>query len=748
MPGVLGQTQAGSADEATNAKAEAALLDQARIESAREELASALAKRRTTLENTGEGEETEGETKAEQQQLVDLLEQLDRIYADQLRSLRREADLQAEQRALEEELENEMGPGSALSDQPTFTFLEHRLDERDQAVDARRWADRDREIAEEEMRAAKKGFEDLERERRSMREKSEDNPSTFLVELRLARLRSRLAEETWKLRQHELTMVDLRDGLLAPRMKLLKPEIAWVRAHLVRSDSQRRERERLRSREKERLEQAVAEARDELSDLSADLVRIEQGDSAEPNVLEAWREARRLANQRVSVLSRQLLRVEEFAQIEAQRLAALFGEVDRDTAETWGVKNKSRLQQVENQRRQQISDLVRSRREIQVSRRRLLDAERMSDVLVDALEQRQELLEVWLEICSTEIASLNQLLAGRRRLAEEIGDELPLSLPTLSDAWGGTGDLIMGVWEYELFTVDDQPVRVHTILWVLLLVLTGVLVAQWFSRAAGDVAQSHLKWSRGRAAAWRTLMFYGFMVMIVVTILNLFHFSLTQFSVISGALAVGLGFGSQNLINNFISGIILLIERPIAEGALIELEGEQLWVERIGIRSTVVRSFDNTHIVVPNSRLLEQPVTNWTLSDDVVRQKIRIGVAYGSDTRKASAVIGEVLNRLEPVLADPEPMVLFDAFADSSLEFVAIFHTRLEERFEALTEVRHSLVEALAEAEISIAFPQRDVHLDAVKPFEVHLKRPTRDTADERTGPEAKDTGPADSRGE
>lgn len=722
LPQLLGQGGPVSDEVEGEGEVELFALNQAKVEAAKAELVKELAAERSALEDAEDKESEAGQAGAERRQRLSLLEQLDRVYADQLRSLRRDQDLEVEQRILTERVEKRAAPGSSLNDQPTFTLLEYLLDERDQAKDARQWLERDREIAVEVDRAAGKRFERLERERRAVRERSDENSGQHLDELRLAQLRSRLAGEEAKLRRHELQVLDRQASLFAPRIKLWEPEIAWVRVNLVPSEAQQRERARLRKRESLRLEKAVESARESLADISGAMVRREENKTTDSEELEIWREVRRLANQRVSVLGRQLLRVEEFEEIETRRLAALNDEIERGVAEQWAEQNQVRLQQIENQRSQQISELVRSRRQAELTTRMLAVPENLSRSMRSVLEDQNELIGNWLELCSNEIASLNQLLAVRGRLAEELGKVLPLSLPTLGDAWGGTGALIKGVWQYELFTVDDQPVRVRTILWVLFLVLIGVLVARWFSRAAGDVAQSRLKWSRGRAAAWRTLMFYGFMVLIVVTILNLFHFSLTQFSVISGALAVGLGFGSQNLINNFISGIILLIERPIAEGALIELDGEELWVERIGIRSTVVRSFDNTHIVVPNSRLLERPVTNWTLSDDVVRQKIRVGVAYGSDTRKAAQVIMDVLERLDLVLNDPKPKVLFDSFADSALEFVAVFHTRLDDRFEALTEVRHTLVESLHAADIAIAFPQRDVHLDTVRPLEVRIQ--------------------------
>jgi len=189
-------------------------------------------------------------------------------------------------------------------------------------------------------------------------------------------------------------------------------------------------------------------------------------------------------------------------------------------------------------------------------------------------------------------------------------------------------------------------------------------------------------------------------------------------------LTVGIGFGSQNLIGNFISGIILLVERPINQGDVIELDGQAVTVQELGPRSTIVRSAENTHMIVPNSRLLDQPVTNWTLSDDVIRKKITVGVAYGTATREVDRVLREVMMGLESVKRSPAPEVLFNDFGESALVFEAQFWTSVAERYEVETELRHRIAEALAKAGIVMAFPQRDVHLETLKPLQVEVITP------------------------
>jgi small-conductance mechanosensitive channel len=229
----------------------------------------------------------------------------------------------------------------------------------------------------------------------------------------------------------------------------------------------------------------------------------------------------------------------------------------------------------------------------------------------------------------------------------------------------------------------------------------------------------------GRRAAWQALWFYALFVVVLVMAFNLFHISLTQFSVVSGALAVGIGFGSQNLISNFISGIILLIERPVNQGDVIEIDGRRVTVERLGARSTIVRTLDNTHMVVPNSRLLDQPVINWTLSDEVVRQQIQVGVAYGSPTRRVAELLHGVLAAVEQVRKEPPPLVKFAAFGESSLDFEIFFWATIAERLATENELRHRIAEVFDKEKIVMAFPQRDIHLETSKPLQVVIMPPT-----------------------
>jgi small-conductance mechanosensitive channel len=188
----------------------------------------------------------------------------------------------------------------------------------------------------------------------------------------------------------------------------------------------------------------------------------------------------------------------------------------------------------------------------------------------------------------------------------------------------------------------------------------------------------------------------------------------TQLTVLFGALGVGIGFGLQNIVNNLVSGLILVFEQPLKVGDRVEASGNLGIVKRIGVRATVLRTFDGAEVIVPNSDLTSKEVTNWTLSDPISRIEVRVGVAYGSDPDQVIAVLRQVATENSRVLREPEPLPLMVGFGDSSLDFRLLCWTRDEDRLEIVSEVHLSVNAALRDAGIEIPFPQRDLHVKSV----------------------------------
>ncbi len=206
--------------------------------------------------------------------------------------------------------------------------------------------------------------------------------------------------------------------------------------------------------------------------------------------------------------------------------------------------------------------------------------------------------------------------------------------------------------------------------------------------------------------------------------LTFVNIPLAVFAFFGGILAIGIGFGAQHLIGNFISSVILMFDRTISVGDVVEMEGQLGRVKSIGLRSSNIRRFDGVEVLVPNSQFMENKVTNWTLSDQRVRYEIAVGAAYGSPTRETSGRILGVIREDDRVLASPEPVVIFESFGDNALMFRAFFWLTLahdKDNRVVCSDLRHRIAEALDQAGIVIAFPQRDVHLDAKGPIEVKL---------------------------
>lgn len=194
-------------------------------------------------------------------------------------------------------------------------------------------------------------------------------------------------------------------------------------------------------------------------------------------------------------------------------------------------------------------------------------------------------------------------------------------------------------------------------------------------------------------------------------------FNMTNLTILGGAVGVGIGFGLQAIFSNFASGIILLFERPIKVGDIIMVGVEYGEVKKIGLRATIVETYDNSEIVVPNSALITSNVTNWTLGKRQVRVKVPIGVAYGSDIDRVLEIIIACALEHPRVLSTPKPSALFLAHGASSLDFeLRAFVPDFDDRMSTLSGLNKAINDALDEAGISIPFPQNDLHLKTVSP--------------------------------
>ena len=220
-----------------------------------------------------------------------------------------------------------------------------------------------------------------------------------------------------------------------------------------------------------------------------------------------------------------------------------------------------------------------------------------------------------------------------------------------------------------------------------------------------------------------TLTKYVIVALGLVWIFNVLGGSWSEFQWIFAALGVGIGFGLQEIVANFISGLIILFERPIRVGDVVTVGNTDGVVTRIRIRATTIRNWDRKELLVPNKNFITQELLNWSLSDQTTRLVINVGVAYGSDVEKAIRIMEKIAKDHPRVLDDPVPLVVFEQFGDNALQLsLRCFMDDIDIRLRVATEINLAINRAMGEAGIEIAFPQRDVHLDTRRPLDVRIR--------------------------
>jgi len=211
------------------------------------------------------------------------------------------------------------------------------------------------------------------------------------------------------------------------------------------------------------------------------------------------------------------------------------------------------------------------------------------------------------------------------------------------------------------------------------------------------------------------LVHYAILTIGCIILLKVMGSSLTKLTIIGGALSVGIGFGLQTIVSNFASGLILLFERPIKVGDTIALGTELGIVKQLGLRSTIIQTFDNAEIVIPNSDLISGQVTNWTLAERQARVKIPVGVAYGSDIEKVLSILLAIADEHPMTLKTPQAKALFLAFGASSLDFeLRVWVADFNDRRQVQSDLNLEINSEFTDANIEIPFPQTDLHIRSV----------------------------------
>ena len=334
----------------------------------------------------------------------------------------------------------------------------------------------------------------------------------------------------------------------------------------------------------------------------------------------------------------------------------------------------------------------------------------------------------------------------------------------LNDLWQTAKRVAYSVWNYELFTVEDISQADGQKITISYGITVGKSIGAIFLFGLGYWLFARitkrilaLLVERGNvnaqvASVTRRWLMISVSVLLAVSILNLARIPLTVFTFVGGALAIGVGFGTQTIIKNFISGIILLFERKVRVGDIVVIGDVTGTVTNVDLRATTVKAFDGTEALIPNSNVLENQVINWTYSDPRLRREIGLQIEYGAPVRDAANIIMECAQAHGQVLKNPAPEVYFDGFADSGLDIAMTFWIELGAHTNGRridSDLRFMIEKRLAAAGINIPFPTRDVNLRAASPLPVTMttaqaaQESKKSDADQDTDPQKKHDAPA-----
>jgi small-conductance mechanosensitive channel len=277
-------------------------------------------------------------------------------------------------------------------------------------------------------------------------------------------------------------------------------------------------------------------------------------------------------------------------------------------------------------------------------------------------------------------------------------------------------DVLISSFNAPILTIGKSSYSIINLSILGALLFGLILVVRAFIDIFKDRVLSIAGLNRGAQEAIAVIVQYTLIFIGTLVLLQIWGLDLSSLTILASALSIGLGIGLQNIAKNFGSGLILVFERPIQVGDFIEVGDLNGTVERIGARSTEIRTLDRVSIIVPNSRFLDSEVINWSHGNPISRLHLPLGVAYGSDPQQVRTVLIESASGHPKVLASPAPSLLFKGFGDSSLDFeLLVWTAEPDKQFLLKSDLYFLIYEVLNQNQIEIPFPQRDLHLRSGK---------------------------------
>lgn len=679
-----------------------------------------------------------------------LLQELEATYQRQLTALAKQTSLAQEQKNLNDQLESQQGvlvsqlPPYSLS---TYDLYLDQLEKAQQREDA---AVATQQIDKKNMEDAHNALNDTAQKVRLLTDKKGQTDEKGYspvqkIEITIARLENELAEATLDLYRQAYDNTKLELQVAQLQKKITQQQVDWVKSHLAYDENDLQENLKLLDGFRQKLKSLMTTIGSEQQDVENAWLKAQQeynvtniDDELKRERSKSWLDARqawRDTYQQVMEQTENSLRLISLGEETwHRRYAMIKKEAGYEEISNWeketrqAIENINRLintaQTFQSNLQPQITSV-----KVQLARQSLdpvvaRNLNTMLDALNKELERTVEYLARLQTVARFENRFLDEITATRKSI-------------NFFDILRSIGTNFVNVLDYELWVIDNQPVTVMKVIIAVVILLVGLQLAKYISRFTTNRILMRTKLDVSDRAIFDRILYFLMLVSIVLFALHMVNIPLTALTFLGGAFAIGIGFGTQNLLNNFISGFIIMLERPVKIDDTIEFENTIGTIEEIGIRCTRIRTASNVHILVPNSSLLEKNIVNWTLSDQIIRCQVRIGVAYGSSVRDVAKLLNKAVARHEKILKKPEPIVIFNDFGDSALIFDLYYWIQLGEarmeKFIIESDVRFLIEKYLREGGITIPFPQRDVHLDTTRPLQVTIF-PEKETTQPKEG--------------
>lgn len=669
-----------------------------------------------------------------------LLEETEAVIQQQITAIKKQASLQQLQKRMENVLSSPQNLAVPLLPPYSLSVLDEYLDEQEAQNLLDETAELAREVAQKNLEDAQLNYDKAEQNLRKIKEDADaqvgkENQVVYEFTKIVAQLEFDLAEAALNLNQVYLQNAETEVNLNKQQSSILKNQTELIRDNLEYDEEDLQEKlkntETIRQQHNERIQSLASEQQEvEAKWLKAQeqFDSIKDRDENTKLIAKAWldeREAWKNTYQQALVQTENIFRLLSYGdEIWHRRYALLQGNYNPNQLVEWLKELESSQKNIDR-----LSSLVSSAQNnlpAQILALQVTLSQKKDSLPAEAINHMLSQLKAMEKLSANNLEYISKLQIIKKFESRYI-DEIHEKRKNIRFI-----DLVKGValemnkkLEFELYVIDDQSITIRKIILALFILFVGLFLAKLFSRFVMNRLMAKTQLDESAKAAIHKVTFFILTIILVLYALHTVNIPLTILALLGGAVAIGVGFGSQNLINNFISGFILMFERPIKIDDVIEIDNIIGRVQHIGTRCTQIRTQANLNILVPNSSLLEKNIINWTLSDDVVRCNISVGVAYGSSTRDTVKALERAVEEHELILKKPEPIIVFKDFGDNALIFEVYFWIRLGKgrmvKIQTESNVRFLIEKHLREADIVVAFPQRDVHMDTSKPLDLRI---------------------------